>query len=315
MKTALVTGGRGFVGRHFVQHLEASGWDVTVIDIIPPPAKIDVPPGASYISGGVSALTVFKYEVKQYDLVVHAAAVAPNRKGIDLYKNAFPRNVMLDSTLFDWAYRTAQPRVVYLSSCAVYSPELRHPTLGGDVASMKFPFTEDMGFMHEPFDHYGQTKRIGERMAAAINEIGGTTVTVVRPFSGYGSDQSTDFPFAAFIQRVKNREDPFKIWGNGGQVRDWIHIDDIVEGTMALVEAKVKMPVNLCTGRGTSMRQLAEKMFLAAEIGGGYDPLIACDAAEPNGADYRVGDPTLLHEFYTPKVSLNEGIMRALRGK
>jgi nucleoside-diphosphate-sugar epimerase len=138
---------------------------------------------------------------------------------------------------------------------------------------------------------------------------------VVRPFSGYGSDQSLDFPFAAFINRALNREDPFKIWGSGTQTRDWIHIDDIVAGIMSLADAKATQPVNLCTGIATTFRELAALIFTKVEWAGGYDPKLNCDSSEPAGADYRVGDPMLFHEFYTPKITLAEGVQRALRGK
>lgn len=304
MKTALVTGSDGFVGRHFVNHLADTDWDVTSIDI------------------QVDALNFFKHVTTQFDLVVHAAAMAANRKGIDFHKNAFPYNVMLDSSMLNWAYRTAQQHVVYLSSCAVYpkvltthmmTKRLHEDFVGYDQFHLSNIFP--LGVDPTPLDRYGWAKLIGEHMARAVNEAGGTFVTVVRPFSGYGTSQSPDFPFRAFIERVKAREDPFKIWGTGTQVRDWIHIDDIVRGTLALVEAKVTQPVNLCTGIATSMRSLAEQMFTAADWNGRYDPLIQTLSDEPNGADFRVGDPELLSKYYTPRVSLNEGISRALKGK
>lgn len=294
MKTALVTGSQGFVGRHFVQHLAAEGWDVHGIDLFYP--ELNLP--------GQDALQYFATHQRQFDLVVHAAAAGPNRKAIDAKPMNFAYNLMLDAAMFDWAHRTTQPRVVYLSSCAVYSDDLTRGTYG------QHPFVESRWGIH-PFDRYGMTKRTGEQMAQALNEAGGTRVTVVRPFSGYGSDQSTDFPFGAFIERARNREDPFKIWGSGNQVRDWIHIDDIVRGTMTLVDAGVTTPTNLCTGLGTSMIALARMVCLAAD----YDPIYACDATEPNGVMYRVGDTEKLHDYYTPKVTLFSAIRRALEGK
>ena len=53
-----------------------------------------------------------------------------------------------------------------------------------------------------------------------------------RPFSGYGEDQSFDYPFPSLIRRVLNKEAPITIWGSGDQCRDFIHIDDIVEAVM-----------------------------------------------------------------------------------
>lgn len=298
MKTALITGSSGFIGRHFAEHLLKTGWGVDEVDIA----------GPTYHD----AFNVFHATQlsRQYDLVVHAAAYGPNRKAIDAHADAIVQNVALDAKMFRWAIATAQPRVIYFSSSAVYSHQLRHPQLGSDVRASHWRFEEPMGFLFDPFDDYGETKRIGEKMAAAVNKHGGTTVTVVRPFSGYGTDQSEDFPFGAFLGRARRLEDPFKIWGSGAQVRDFIHVDDIVRGTLALVEAKVTTPINLCTGVATSMTQLAEMICTRA----GYKPLFTYDRREPGGVDYRVGDPNTLVRWYEPMVLLEEGIDRAMMG-
>src|SRR5262245_26441665 len=178
--------------------------------------------------------------IRRYDLVIHAAARGPNRRAIDTQPSNFAYNTLLDATMFEWFMRTDQRHLVYISSCAVYTPNIGMMSEDGDTFS--------------PFDTYGQTKAHGERLAAAAIDAG-QNVTVVRPFSGYGEDQSVDFPFRAFVERAKRKEDPFTIWGNAQQVRDWIHVDDIVNGTLALVEhgKGVLPPMNLCTGRRVSM--------------------------------------------------------------
>jgi nucleoside-diphosphate-sugar epimerase len=132
-------------------------------------------------------------------------------------------------------------------------------------------------------------------------------VTVVRPFSGYGEDQSEDFPFRAILERVKRREDPLTIWGDGTQVRDWIHIDDVIAGMLAVAESGTEEPVNLCTGVGTSMLELATLACLQVH----HMPDITLLTDKPAGVAYRVGDPTRFHEFYKPQVPLVEGIARA----
>lgn len=150
-------------------------------------------------------------------------------------------------------------------------------------------------------------KLTGERLADAYRAQGGR-VTVVRPFSGYGEDQSDQFPFGAFRDRARRREDPFTIWGSGEQVRDWVHVDDVVGAVLAAVEQDVDGPLNIATGHGTSMRELAELFATTA----GYRPEFETHPERPAGVAYRVGDPTRLHEIYTPRVTLDEGVKRAL---
>lgn len=134
-------------------------------------------------------------------------------------------------------------------------------------------------------------------------------MTVVRPFSGYGEDQSADeYPFPAFAQRARNREDPFIIWGDGSQVRDWIHVSDICAAILAMIDGGIDGPVNLGTGRPVSMRKLAGMFAECA----GYSPQFRPLPDKPAGVAHRVADVTRLSEFYKPAVSLEDGVARAL---
>src|SRR6202035_3854150 len=114
----------------------------------------------------------------------------------------------------------------------------------------------DLGAGDDPDATYGWVKLTGERIAREVQNAG-VPVTVVRPFSGYGEDQDDCYPFPAMIARAARQENPFDVWGDGQQVRDFVHIDDIVRATLALVDANADGPVNLGTGVGTSMDDLA----------------------------------------------------------
>lgn len=264
MLRALVTGSAGFVGRHMCAELDARGWDVRRWDLV----------------DGWDCLDLFRDSTFRYDLVVHAAARSPHRAAIDGDPGMHAYNAMLDAAMFDWAIRTRQHRVLYLSSCAV---------LDGAV------------------DGYAAGKLAGERLASHAR-MAGVPVTVVRPYSGYGEDQSEDFPFRAIVERARRRDDPFVIWGDGAQVRDWIHIDDVVGGALAAVGSGVEDPVSLCTGVGTSMLELAR--MACASVG--HDPEFAFRLDKPSGQPRRVGDPSLMLRFYRPRVSVAEGVARAL---
>jgi nucleoside-diphosphate-sugar epimerase len=296
VKTALVTGSAGFVGRHFTRRLERDGYEVDTCD----------PRG----SDGHDALELFASETKRYDLVIHAAASSPHRRAIDTEPHHFPYNVQLDAAALSWAVRTRPGHFVYLSSSAVY------PWVAQTLQSSKNKTTrlaEELvgeGQLAEPHDDYGTTKLIGERMANALRKTG-VPVTVVRPFSGYGDDQSEEFPFAAIVERVRRGENPIEVWGSGNQVRDWIHIDDIVNAIMILIQRKdTSQPVNLCTGIGTSIFALSR---MAVQIGGVGQPTKSTSDENPNtGVEYRVGDPHELHRFYHPRINLAQGIARRL---
>jgi nucleoside-diphosphate-sugar epimerase len=292
----LVSGSAGFLGRHFAAAFEARGDDVTGVDI----------------RDGLDALDVFRYNRSRFDVVVHCAAVAPHRSAIDGRALAVGAGGLeLDTAMFRWAARTRPGRVVYFSSSAAYPTALQYRSVFNQDDPGHLLHESDIDLSRSkvgnPDAIYGWVKLTGERMAEAYRAQGGA-VTVVRPFSGYGEDQSSNFPFGAFRDRARRRENPFTVWGDGSQVRDWVHVDDVVGAVLAAVDADVDGPLNIGTGVGTSMAELAA-MF-AAEAG--YDPHFEYHPEKPAGVAYRVGDPTLLHEVYTPRVSLAEGVRRAL---
>lgn len=302
MKLALVTGGAGFIGRHMVKGLLAAGWDVHSVDLEPTWVTVDWS-GPAHLHVIQDVLRYFAVPTAfPFDLVVHAAARAPHRAAIDGQPAATVYNQLLDAALFEWAIRTRQRRVLYLSSCAAYPTAYQVP--GRVCAEDLINPTMSRG---APPDAYGWEKLTGERMAEQARAAG-VPVTVVRPFSGYGEDQSEDFPFGAFVARARRREDPFLIWGDGRQVRDWIHISDLVAGSLAVVEADVREPVNLGTGRGVSMDELARMVCATA----GYEPAIEHRPAAPAGVAYRVADTTRMRAIYEPKVTLEEGVARTV---
>lgn len=309
---ALVTGGAGFVGRHAVAELQRRGWDIRSFDLEPMEVGIDLR-GPAHLHVTMDALNAFRVETDRYDLVVHAAASSPHRAAIDGEPQHFARNLQLDAAMFDWAVRTGQGRVLYLSSSAAYPIRLQTQEwldhygprpMGEHLINLtQWGKTGDWS----PDAVYGWTKLTGEMLAASARKAG-LPVTVVRPFSGYGADQSENFPFRAIIERARRREDPFVIWGGGNQVRDWIHIDDVVAGMLAVAESGTEDPVNLCTGTGWSMAELAH--IACDQVG--HKPTFEYLADRPAGVAYRVGDPVRFHQYYKPTVSLPEGVARAL---
>jgi len=304
-RTALVTGAAGFVGRHTVTELERQGWDVKGCDIAFPDDRTMR-----------DFNDMVRWNNTVYDLVVHAAAVAPHRVAIDGQPHTFAQNMRLDATLFDWAIRTKQRRVLYISSSAAYPKLIQDP----ERFSWDLRLEEDeidLDYPEQPDGTYGITKLTGENLARATRESG-VPVTVVRPFSGYGVDQGTDWPFGAFLHRVLDGDNPFVIWGSIKQRRDWIHISDVVRGMLAVADAQQNgindgEPVNLCTGQATAIGDLALLMMQAYYGEYGRFPPIIIDESKPLGVLNRVGDPSRFLKYYEPKVTIEEGVHQAIK--
>ena len=299
VRRALVTGAAGFVGRHFVQRLTDDGWRVYGFDV--DPQGVQEP-----LRWREDARDYFRRADVGFDLVIHCAAVVGGRAKIDGDPLAIAQNLGIDAEMFRWALRTRPGRVVYFSSSAVYPTYLQNAARRRALAERDVdPAAKNI--VGVPDQTYGWAKLTGERLAV-LAQAEGLRMTIARPFSGYGEDQSLDYPWPSLADRAKRCEAPFTLWGDGTQVRDWVHVDDVVGAIMAAIDHDIQGPVNICTGRATAFNDLV-RMF-AAEAG--YKPELRHLTDAPRGVSYRVGDPTKLNTFYRPTVSLQQGVKRAL---
>lgn len=284
----LITGYKGFIGSHFWRGLQTN----TLI------SGID-------LKDGEDCRDLFKTNIMKWDLIIHCAAIVGGRTKIENEPISVATDLSIDAEFFNWVVRTKQPRVVYFSSSAAYPIKLQN---GGDFKDWKLKeHFINLEEISNPDMSYGWAKLSGEMLADYARKQG-VNVHVFRPFSGYGSDQDLDYPFPSFIKRIKDKVPEFEIWGDGNQVRDFIHVDDIVEAVMEAVKLNIQEPINLGSGIGTSFNQLAEMMM---DISGHKVP-IKHHLDKPVGVQYRVSDNTKMLEFYKPKISLEQGIYKAL---
>jgi nucleoside-diphosphate-sugar epimerase len=285
----LITGDAGFVGGYFRKALE--GHEIFGVDIKNGPSMWQ------------DARYFFANDNTYFDLVVHLAAIVGGRATIEGEPLSVAVDLAIDSELFQWALRTKPGRIIYYSSSAAYPIKLQdygstHHLTESDI---------DLNNIQSPDYTYGWAKLTGE-MLASYAEKEGLRVHVFRPFSGYGEDQSLDYPFPSFVKRGVDKANPFTIWGSGNQVRDFIHMKDVVAATLEAVRQDIQGPVNLGLGRVTSFNDLAT--LVANECG--YSPEFERIIGAPEGVQYRVCDPTKMLSFYTPKITLEEGIKIAV---
>jgi nucleoside-diphosphate-sugar epimerase len=283
----LITGADGFAGRHFRKHLEALDAEITAIDI----------------KSGCDCRDFFNESSESFDLVVHLAAIVGGRSTIEGNPIRVATDLSIDAEMFNWAVRTEQPRIIYYSSSAAYPVCLQRQAYRLREADI------DIADVRSPDFTYGWAKLTGEVLADYARRQAGIEVYVFRPFSGYGEDQDLAYPFPSFIKRTVEGCDPFEIWGDGNQVRDFIHIDDVVAASLKAVELGIQEPVNLGWGRPTSFNQLAQLCF----EGAGVRPKRIRHLLErPVGVDHRCSDNSRMLGFYQPRISLEEGIQLAL---
>jgi len=286
----LITGHKGFVGSHYVKHFENKGHEIIGVDI----------------KEGNDCRDYFKVTDEQFDLIIHLAAIVGGRETIENDPLSVATDLSIDSEFFNWCIRTDQNcPIIYFSSSAAYP--IQYQTK--EVSKRLMESDINLNNIKSPDYTYGWAKLSGEYLAMFAKQYG-KKVHVFRPFSGYGETQDLDYPFPSFIKRIKEKHESFEIWGDGTQVRDFIHMEDIILATLKTVELEILKPVNLGWGIPTSFNDLAEMSF---KISGHRPPLgIKHLLDKPVGVKFRCSDSTFLHSFYKPLISLEEGIERAL---
>jgi len=331
VKRVLITGGFGFVGRNFARRLLADDHYVFVIDdgsTCPiPPDWSDCSKRPDFMIADVREFRMPRLRIPAldfgtYDLIIHCAAVVGGRLKIEGDPLAVATDLAIDSDFFNaLASSKTKAKIIYFSSSAVYPIEFQQRKVHCKLAESMVHFNGNKIGM--PDQTYGFSKLAGEFLAKQAVEKYGLDCIIYRPFSGYGEDQSFDYPFPSIIKRVVGGDDPIRIWGTGDQVRDFIHIDDIVECVLQTMDMlKPGEVLNLGLGEGVSFYQLAMKAGSVLQSftdkidnypwKGCYVPTMRFnfDISKPEGVFYRVADTWKMSQFYKPKVSLEEGIRR-----
>lgn len=284
----LITGDEGFLGSHLTRFHYEQGDDLTLIDI----------------KSGNDCRDFFRKDDTQYDWVWHMAGVIGGRKGIEGQPLSVAVDLSIDAEYYNWIAKTNPHHAVYMSSSAAYPTFIQQR--GKTVKMQEHMIMLDA--VDNPDYTYGWSKLTGEYLAQFVEK---THMHIFRPFSGYGGDQALDYPFPSFIQRALTRADPFEIWGDGKQVRDFVHVKDLIACMISAVRLDIRGPVNIGWGRATSFNDLAELVTSMV----GYSPEYHHIINNPVGVDYRVCDNTLMSEFYTLKIPLEDGVQLALRGE
>lgn len=308
-RSVLVTGAAGFLGRAFVRHLVAAGDEVFGVDDFSSPHAFwpdELRADCRARSDAGDWLASAAESEGRFDLAYHFAAPVGGRVKIEGDPLFNADSLRLDSLFFRWAVVQKVPVVVYPSSSAVYGVSFQ---------------TEEATLLHErlfnaanpnwfaPDEMYGFTKLVGEFLAWKAAPYGLNTLCL-RPFSGYGEEQSLEYPVPSIALRAAKQEDPLVIWGSGDQTRDFIHVSDVVGATIARLDAGVEgyVSMNIGSGVATSFRAVAGILADLAD----YAPVITSDESKPQGVLNRWGDNQLMLRYYQPKVDLREGLRRVL---
>jgi UDP-glucose 4-epimerase len=245
-----VTGGAGFIGSHLVDALLAQGHDVVVLDDFSTGKAENLSSAVRVIRGDAANPQTVSEALAGSDGCFHLAAIASVQRGNEEWVACHRVNQGGTVAVLDAARIAGGLPVVYASSAAVYGDT------GGAVAA------EDRA--PAPLTAYGADK-LGSELHAAIGwRVHRLPSFGCRFFNVYGPRQDPASPYSGvisiFARRASAGQD-LVIHGDGAQVRDFIHVSDIVAHLLAAMRLLQRDPAalvaNFCTGRGTTILELA----------------------------------------------------------
>ena len=315
MIRALVTGGAGFVGSHLVDLLVERGHRVRVLDNLDPlahpsgrvPAHLNR--DAELRVGDLRDRDAVASALAGIDAVFHLGGVVGNGESMVNVRRAVDVNSTGTATLLEEtiARRDRVSRLVVASSMVVYGEgayacvehgrvpapgrqferlcrgdwEPRCPACGHELEPV--PVTEDEPL--RPTSVYGITKRDQEELCLVLGRAFGLEVVALRYLNVYGPRQALGNPYtgvaAIFAARILSGRPP-RVFEDGRQIRDLVHVSDVVRATAAAMEAPraAGRALNVATGRRIRIGELARA--LAAALGSDLDPEIT--------GEFRAGD-------------------------
>ena len=248
MTLYLVTGGCGFIGSHLTAALLARGDQVRILDDLSTGLRENLAPGATLIEGDVADPSAVRTAMAGVEACFHLAAIASVERGMQDWLGTHRVNLGGTITVLD-AARAGSTPMVYASSAAVY----------GDQALL--PIAE--GAPTRPLSSYGADKLGSEQHARVAGAAHGVPTCGLRFFNVFGPRQDPRSPYSGVISVFCGRMargEGITIHGDGGQTRDFVHVQDVVAMLLAAVPAaSVAAPVfNVCTGKPTSVLALAQ---------------------------------------------------------
>lgn len=252
-RRVLVTGGAGFIGSHVVEALVAAGGEVHVLDDLSKGQVTNLPDGVPLHVADIANISVLRlFRAVRFDAVVHCAAQTNVMRSIS--EPDLDRHINVDGLqrVLDAAVDTGVRRFVFISSGGAVCGETAEP-----ANELTTP---------QPDNPYGEHKLLGEVMVAAAPLASAT----LRLSNVYGTRQRSDAEggvVSIFTDRLSAGM-PLRIYGDGEQQRDFVHVADVVSAIVLAVNDDSMQGIwNVGTGRATTINEVARAMLAA--FGGG----------------------------------------------
>lgn len=234
----LVTGGTGFIGRRIVRALLEAGADVTVADLHEPAEA-----GVRSVTGDLRDPSVAARAVSPgTDLIVHLAAVTSVLRSVADPAGTYETNVHATAGLLELARARSVGAFLLASTNAV----------AGDVGAAVI--TEQTP--PRPLTPYGATKAAGEMLLSCYTAAYGIRGAALRFSNVYGPGMQKKDSLIPRLMRAAGSDQGVQVYGNGTQVRDLVHVDDVAAGALLAWRSGTTGPLILGAGESVSVNDI-----------------------------------------------------------
>lgn len=338
----LVTGGAGFLGSHMVDALLADGNEVRVLDNLDPqvhgearqrpdylPSEVDLHVGdvrdaeaVDRALDGVEAVCHYAaavgvgqsmYEMARYT-DINCVGTAVLMEGVAKRRDRIGKILVASSmsTYGEGAYIDIDGAEVYPKLRTIEQLETRAWEMLDEQGRVLEPIPTAESKTQYPTSIYAVTKRDQEEMCLVVGETHGIPTFAMRNFNAYGPRQALSNPYtglvAIFASRLINREPPL-VFEDGRQMRDFIHVSDLVRAHMLALRSDLdgRYVFNVGTGRPTTVLDVAGALSKLLDF---QDPPEVLDCYRAGDIRHCYGDISAMRELlgFEPKMTLESGM-------
>jgi len=305
----LVTGGAGFIGSNFVRMALTDKFpdfnveQLTVLDLLTYAGdEENLKPISSdkrykFVKGDIRDLELAKKLMQDADQVVHFAAESHVDRSIEGGSEFVSTNVMGTQVLLDAARTTNIKRFVHVSTDEVY----------GSISEGSWP--EDHPLL--PNSPYSASKAGSDLLVRAYNRTHKLDTVITRCSNNYGQYQFPEKVMPLFITNIMEGK-KVPLYGNGLNVRDWLHVDDHCRGiALALTKGRAGEVYNIGGGTELTNVELTHKILKA--MGVGEEFIQPVEDRKGHDLRYSVDISKINKELgYSPQVNFEDGLLQTI---
>lgn len=263
-KNIAVTGGASFIGSHLVELLVKAGASVTVVDDLSSGRKEHVAAvlkNIKFHQGDLRNQEFAEKVLRGNDIVFHLAAQHGGRGYIETHPVECMNNMLLDHVVYAAAVKGGATNIISASSACVYPTTLQASATKRLLLAEKDANFEEPGKAFSDGE-YGWAKLMSELQLRAFHKQYGINATACRIFTAYGERENESHAVVALIAKAAARMDPFPIWGDGLQTRNFTYVQDTIMG-MALAACNLTgfSVINVGSSKHHTILELIEEIF------------------------------------------------------